>query len=169
MTMRTTVSRRSVHGVSIETQGDGGPGNASHDGAPPPAESPTEQAPAPTWLEWSVRAVSVAVVLALLAYLALGSVGASSPAVLISTFDLTNVETRDGQWVVPVSVRNEGDTSVASAVVSLTVLDGDVVIDSEDVDIALLGGGASTDVEFWVDDDPRTFQVRVDVGSYELP
>ncbi len=86
------------------------------------------------------------------------------------SFEVAETSQREGAWVVPVKIRNDGDVSVEAPEVTLEVRDaGGEVLESAPLTVGLLGQAASVDAEFWIDHDPDDHELRFDVTSYSVP
>lgn len=144
--------------------------NSDGDSQNQTAQNQTHQDPPPTIVEWSARLVSLGAVLVLLGYVVISGFAATSPPTIETRVLLDEIEIRNGSWVVPVDVTNEGDVSVSDAEITLEVASADgTVVESESVVIALLGQGGTSSVEFWLSQEPEPDQISVEVGSYILP
>lgn len=116
--------------------------------------------------EWVTFGIAAALVLAVLGAI-LSQVAAPStppsPRVEVGT-----VEERDGQFVVPVAVVNEGDATAANVQVTatLTTDDGESTADQT---VDFLAGGEEQELEFVFEDDPVGGELVVRVGGYALP
>ena len=73
------------------------------------------------WLEWLILIVSTGLVLGLVGYLLVSGLTSRGPAA-IRTEVLTaeGADSPDGGWLVPLTVRNEGDTAAGAIVVEAT-------------------------------------------------
>ena len=123
--------------------------------------------PPPTILEWTVRAASLVLVVGLIGYLMVTGLQAADPPLF--SFEVGTVEASGNAWRVPVVMTNDGDVGVSVVEVTLEVLAGGEIVDSESITLPLLGAGGSAEIEFWVDEDPTTNTIRFDVGSYAAP
>lgn len=133
-------------------------------------KSQTTQDPPPTWVEWSARGVSLLIVLSLFAYLIFAGLSSSEPATLIGEVLSERIDQRDGAWVVPATITNDGDVSVSEVKATLQMVDASgEVVESEQVDIPLLGQAASASVQFWFSQDPAEHRLEFDFGSYQVP
>jgi uncharacterized protein (TIGR02588 family) len=115
------------------------------------------------WVTFAVALVVVSAVIGLIAVEIPGGKRAPAPVLSVGA-----VEERGGRFVVPVSVRNEGERTAAEVqvVASLTV-DGDEVEGDQVVDF--LSGGEVEELEFAFDDDPADGELDVRVAGYQLP
>lgn len=111
------------------------------------------------WLEWAILAVSIAVVVALVGYLAVAGLSGSRPAQITAEADpAAAVIGPDGGWLVPVTVRNDGGiaamtvilegTASVAGVDEVSEITVDVLPAESDVEVVLgFSGEADSDVE----------------------
>lgn len=132
--------------------------------------SEVAQDPPPTAIEWGARIFSVLVVLGLIIYVLVTGMQSSTPPDFELQINSTDIEQRGAAWVVPGTVRNIGDVSVADLVVTLVVEgpDGNAV-EEVDLTLPLLGHGAQKMGEFWIGSDPSTHELKLEVASYNVP
>ncbi len=134
------------------------------------ARSTVAQDPPPTWIEWGVRAVSFALVAALVTYVLVTGFRSNDPPTFEFDIDRAAIEQRDGSWVVPVVMRNAGDVSVTDFEADLVVAAADgSIVERNTVHVEIFGHGASVDTEFRLTVDPRAHNLAVDIASYQLP
>ena len=73
------------------------------------------------WLEWAILAVSIAVIVMLVGYLAIAGLSGSGPPALRAEVGPAGAAAGpDGGWLVPVEVRNDGGTAAVGIVVEGT-------------------------------------------------
>ena len=111
------------------------------------------------WLEWAILAVSIAVVVALVGYLAVAGLSGSRPAqIRAEAAPAAGVIGPDGGWLVPVTVRNDGGIAAMTVVLEGTAsvagvdevseITVDVLPAESDVEVVLgFSGEPDSDVE----------------------
>lgn len=125
--------------------------------------------PAPTALEWTVRLVSAAVLLALTGYIVWTAFQPTVNPHFEFAFEIADMEERDGQWVVPLDVTNRGTSTLENVVVRLQLLDGERVIEEPEVTFALIGEEEVQKAEFWFTSEPVGYLLKPSVVGYRLP
>ena len=150
---------------SDSSQDDGGADDLSYT-----ERSEVAQDPPPTAVEWGARIFSVLVVLGLIAYVLVSGMQSGTPPDFELQIKTADIDPRGAAWVVPGTVRNIGDVSVADLVITLVVEgpDGEPV-EEVDLSVPLLGHGAQKLGEFWIGSDPATHQLSLEVASYNVP
>ena len=85
------------------------------------------------WLEWSVFATGLMLLLLLIVYLVYDAVmlGDTPPVIDVQ---LGVTETRDGDFLVPVTLHNEGDETAENVTVEVVLLSGDVEVETAQID-----------------------------------
>ena len=117
----------------------------------------------PEWVTFGVASVIVlAVVVAILSQVTASS-APPSPAV-----EVAPVEERDGRYVVPVTLTNEGDETAQDVQVTATLTTDEGETTSDQV-LDFLAGGEEEQLEFVFEDDPANGELVVVVGGYRLP
>lgn len=126
------------------------------------------QEPPPTIVEWIVRGVSFLIIFSLLGYFIFKAV--QPPVEPKFSFDVKQekIAERNGVWVVPVGIKNEGSTSVHELRVTgtMTLAGGE---EQENVSIPILGAGEVVVAEFWFDNNPQGNDMKFDLGTYIVP
>lgn len=80
------------------------------------------------WLEWTILAVSAAIVVVLVGYLVTTGLSSSGPALIqAAVVPEEATDGPDGGWLVPLVVRNAGGTAAVSI-----VIEGSATIDGVD-------------------------------------
>ena len=115
------------------------------------------------WVTFGIAVVVVVVIVGLVAVEIPGSKAPPSPAVRVGA-----IEDRGGQFVVPVSVTNDGERS-ASEVQVIASLEVDGVEAESDQVVDFLSGGEVEELEFVFDEDPEDGELDVRIGGYQLP
>lgn len=156
----TTSEKQRQQGAADSQNEDGNQSSAN--------TSPNEQRPPPTWLAWTVRGVSLAMVLGLLGYFVYLAVVPEEQPTFEFTVQTADVERRGAGWAVPVKVVNAGTLSVHALRLEATLAGIDDSPVEEQI-VPLLGPGEEITVEFWFDRDPRPTGVACSTGSYLLP
>ena len=119
----------------------------------------------PTVLVWSVRGLSLLLILALLAYLVRNALQPNEAPSFTFEIMTDDCEQRLGRWVLPVSIMNEGDVSTHTLTYEVSVGQSD----TQEIDLLLLGPREQLTHEFWYDEDPRGKSIECRVISYLLP
>ena len=119
-----------------------------------------------TGAEWVTFGVAALIVLGVIAAIVSQVVATSappSPSVVVHA-----AEERNGRFVVPVTLTNEGDETAEGVQVTatLTTDDGETTADQS---VDFLAGGEEAELEFAFDDDPADGELVVEVGAYLLP
>ena len=120
------------------------------------------------WLEWLILLVSTGLVLGLVGYLLVSGLTSRGPAA-IRTEVLTaeGAAAPDGGWLVPLTVRNEGDTAAVAIVVEATAtVDGAEEMSQLTVDLL----AAASEVELMLGFSGRPEgEVTIRVVGFETP
>lgn len=128
------------------------------------------QEPPPTLLEWTVRGISAAVLLALFLYMVWAALQPAAEAEILVDINRGQIEPRGSSWVVPVDIVNQSGNAVSDVVFSVALVDDDgEVVEEESATIGLLGQRESAAAELWFDANPNDYTLRADVGSYKFP
>lgn len=115
------------------------------------------------WVTFGIAAVIVLAVLgAILSQVAAPSVPPSP------TVEVQAAVERDGRFVVPVTLTNDGDETAEDVQVTATLTTDDGETTSDQV-VAFLAGGEEERLEFVFEDDPGDGELAVEVGGYRLP
>ncbi len=120
------------------------------------------------WLEWLILLVSTGLVLGLVGYLLVSGLTSRGPA-LIRTEVLTAeaADSPDGGWLVPLTVRNEGDTAAAAIVVEATAtVDG--ADEASQLTVDLLAADSEVELVLGFSGRPEG-EVNVRVVGFETP
>lgn len=134
------------------------------------ARDVAEQQPPPTWLEWGVRIVSLAIVGALVAFVVVDGLRATRPPAYSYEVDPARIERRGESWVVPAEITNDGTVSVSAVTITMALTGPDgTVVDDSSVTVDLLGRGVTTQLEFVFPTDPRDYEIDLAVAGYQLP
>ncbi len=129
------------------------------------AEEPAEP---PTLLEWSVRGMSLLLVLLLLGYVVWVSVQPPTPIHFEYGVEWERLEERDGAWVLPVTLQLRGE-GVQDLTITAELADGEEVIEEVPLEFPLMGQNETEQLELWFEEDPRDYTLRFNVGSYKVP
>ncbi|PHI19830.1 hypothetical protein CEQ90_10580 [Lewinellaceae bacterium SD302] len=125
-----------------------------------------QQDPPPTLVSWSIRLTSILLVATLLIYF----IWSMLQPVERPSFDFAvqndQIEQRNGNWVVPVSVTNRGDVSVLNLAIEATLKTS---TESRETNIRLLGPGESISVEFTFSEQLSEADLKYEAISYILP
>ncbi len=124
--------------------------------------------PQKNWLEWSVFAMSLCIVLASLGYLGVSALREkrTPPDLRISAGTAIGGA---GGYRVPIVIRNAGHSTAATVHVEVLLLRGDEVVESAELDLPFVP--RQSEREGWVTfrHDPRCCAVVTRAVSYESP
>lgn len=130
--------------------------------------SDNSQQPPPTWLEWTVRGVSLLLVLFCLGYFFYSASLPETMPKFVFEVQQDKIEQRGGQWAVPVDVTNDSGASVHALTITAT-LTGLEDEPEETLTVTLLGPNEEITTTFWFDEDPRGKGLEMSTGAYLLP
>ena len=119
------------------------------------------------WLEWAVLAFSVAVIVALVGYLAMTAMSTASPPAISVVGHPEEARSIDAGWELPVTVRNDGGQAAAMVAIEGTATVAGEVETSE-LAIDLLGPGTETELVLVFSDAPDG-EVHLSLVGYRLP
>lgn len=132
--------------------------------------SQLRQRPPPTLVEWSVRSVSLALLLALTGYLVWSGFQPAVDARFSFSVESEGIEAREHGWVVPVAVTHTGSEGLEDLGVRLQLVDAaGGVVEEETLAFPLVGSNETLHAEYWFDHDPEAHRLRFDVVGYTLP
>lgn len=125
-------------------------------------------APKKNWLEWSVFAISLCIVLASLGYLIVSAVSGNDTPPDVRIFAGTPSESA-GVHRVPLLIRNAGTSTAESVRIEVLLLRGDDVVERAELDLPFVP--RKSEREGWVTfrQDPRCCAVVTRAVSYESP
>jgi uncharacterized protein (TIGR02588 family) len=118
-------------------------------------------------VEWTVLAISVAAIALLVIALVISGLNENRPA--DPRVELRPNEARAGElgWLVPATVRNDGDETAAAVVLEATaIVDG--AEEASEIEIAFLPAGSEEDVVFAFSAEPES-EVSVRLVGFQLP
>ena len=118
-------------------------------------------------VEWAVLAVSIVAIVSLVAALVVSGLNEARPA--DPRVELHLDEARTGQlgWIVPATVRNEGDETAEAVVIEATAtVDGGE--ESSEIEVPFLPAGSEEDVVFAFSAEPES-EVTVRLVGFQLP
>ncbi|HEV7239473.1 MAG TPA: hypothetical protein VGQ36_09550 [Thermoanaerobaculia bacterium] len=124
--------------------------------------------PQKNWLEWSVFAISLCIVLASLGYLGISAMREKNTPPDLRIFAGAPSESA-GVHRVPLLIRNAGDSTAASVRIEVLLRRGDEVVESAELDLPFVP--RKSEREGWVTfrQDPRCCSVVTRAVSYESP
>ncbi len=127
-----------------------------------------EDKKAPTLLVWTVRGLSLLLIFSILGYLTWSAMRAREEPRFVYELHLDKCAERDGRWVLPVTVTNEGTVSAhdLTAAVSVNGPDGR---SEQQITFPMIGAREELTLEFWYDEDPRGKKIRATTISYLVP
>lgn len=121
------------------------------------------------WLEWLVFCVGLTLILLVAAFLAYdaATIGNEPPIVHV---ELGATESRDGAYVIPVTVRNLGDHTAEEVAVEVTLLNGEEKVETAELTFAFLPRQSTRSGWVTFTTDPATVdQVEPHVLGYQDP
>jgi len=118
-------------------------------------------------VEWAVLAVSIAAIALLVAALILTGLNENRPADLRIELRPTEARTGEHGWLVPATVRNEGDQTAEAVVIeaTATVAGED---EASEIEVAFLPAGSEQEVVFAFSAEPGS-EVTVRLVGFQLP
>ena len=119
-----------------------------------------------TAAEWVTFGVAAVIVIGVIAAILSQVAATSSPPAPVVEVDAA-VE-REGRFVVPVTLRNNGDETAQDVQVTATLTTDDGETTADQV-LDFLAGGEEEELEFVFEDDPADGELVVEVGGYRLP
>lgn len=117
--------------------------------------------------ERTTFAVSLLVLLVVIGLIAVQMLGADRPAAPVAHRD-GPVREASGHYFVPVTLRNEGDTTAANVQVTAELTIGEETIEADQT-VDFLAGGESEELEFVFAEDPEEGELEVRVTGYQVP
>jgi len=131
-------------------------------------DSGTQQQPAPTILSWSIRGLSLLLIIALLGYFVWAAFQPEVKPDITFEVQTEKIEQRGREWAVPVKITNSGGMSVHNLSVQAALPD-DEKADARLAEIMMMGPGEEISTTFWFNEDPREKTIECTVNSYLLP
>jgi uncharacterized protein (TIGR02588 family) len=120
------------------------------------------------WLEWVALAVSAVVLVALIGFLVYdGATDTGRPPSPAVELHLDEAYTIDGGWIVPATVRNDGEVAAEAIVLRATTTVGDGEEESE-LALDYLPAGTEVEISFGFSAAPES-EVSVQVVGFRLP
>lgn len=121
------------------------------------------------WLEWIIFAVSLVLVVSTLGYLIYdaSTVGEAPPSI---EFQLGETQQRSQQFIIPVSVTNQGDHTAEGVQIEVVLENGGKELESAEFEIAFLPRRATRSGWVTFQTDPRTAErIKTRAVGYEKP
>lgn len=121
------------------------------------------------WLEWLVFSVGLALILPLAAYLAYDAltIGNKPPIIEVR---LAAAEQHGDVFVIPVTLRNDGDQTAEEVVVEVALLDGGEELETAELTVAFLPRQSTRNGWVTFTTDPATVeQIEPRVLGYQGP
>lgn len=126
--------------------------------------------PPPTIVEWGARVIGGLFLLGLIAFTVNFALETPQPVSIAFEEKMDEVEIRDGNWLLPIIIRNESNRSLLDLSLTVELRDGaGEVLDEAPVQISLLGHGQALTVHIWFAADPRSNEIHYNVDGYKLP
>lgn len=131
--------------------------------------SPTQQNPAPTIIEWSMRGLSALILMLLFGFLVYGTMQPAVGPNFVMSVQHEKIEQRRNGWAVPITITNKGTVAIGDVIYQVmgTASDGSP-LNTKQGRIAILGSGESVDAEVWFARDPHGAELRLQVDTYTL-
>lgn len=123
--------------------------------------------PAAEWITLGLSIAVVALVVGLASWLYLRS--DDEPPIIVVETMLDDVRQADGDWYLPIEIRNEGDRTVANAIVQGELDTGDGDPQVAEITITYLAEGERTGATFVFADSPSSGTLTIRVTSYTDP
>lgn len=121
------------------------------------------------WLEWSVFSVGLMLILLLVAYLAYEAITIGTEPPIIDV-QLGAAETRSGLYVIPVTLRNNGDRTAEDVMIEVTLLNGGEEVETAELSIAFLPRQSTRNGWVTFTTDPATAaRIESHVLGYQEP
>lgn len=117
----------------------------------------------PEWVTFALAAVIVLGILGTVLSQMVTEGSPPSPRVAVGA-----VAERDGSFIVPVRLTNDGDETAQDVQVNATLTTKDGETTSDQI-VAFLAGGEEERLEFVFEDDPGDGELVVGIGGYRLP
>ena len=130
------------------------------------------QDPAPTIIEWSVRLISLLLILGLLVFFIYNALQPQVKSTVVFQVQTEKISQMEDSFRLPVKITNEGTGSVQGLKVRAEMtymIEGKEKKEAEDLTLLLMGPGESKGVVFVFDKDPRNYHVTFEVVSYLNP
>lgn len=119
------------------------------------------------WLEWAVLVFSVAVIVALVGYLAVTAVSTTTPPALSVLGHPDKARSTDAGWELPVTVRNDGGEAAAMVAIEGTAsVAGET--ETAQLEIDLLGPGTEEELVLLFSEAPEG-EVELRLVGFHLP
>lgn len=120
--------------------------------------------------EWTTLGISVAFVAAMVALVTWFYFrGAEEVPAIVAEAQLAEVSERNGSWYLPIEILNDGDATVADAIIRGELVTGSGEPQTAEVTIDFLAGGEREQATLVFDSDPREGDLTVAPVSYENP
>lgn len=120
------------------------------------------------WLEWLILLLSSGLVLGVVGYLLVSGLTSRGPAAIRTEVMIAEAgESPDGGWLVPLTVRNEGDTAAGAIIVEATAtVDG--AEEASQLTVDLLAADSEVELVLGFSSRPEG-EVKVRVVGFETP
>jgi uncharacterized protein (TIGR02588 family) len=120
------------------------------------------------WLEWLILVVSAGLVIGLVGYLLVSGLTSRGPAsIRTEVISAEAADSRDGGWLVPLTVRNEGGTAAGAIVVEATAM-VDGAEEASQLTVDLLAADSEVELVLGFSGRPEG-EVNVRVVGFETP
>lgn len=123
--------------------------------------------PAAEWITLGISVAVIAGILGLVTWLYVR--GTEAPPTIAVEAMLDDVRDVDGDWYLPIEVRNDGDRTVASAIIEGELDTGSGQPETAQVTIDYLAGNERVRGTFVFSSDPRDGELSVGPTSYQDP
>lgn len=119
----------------------------------------------PTILTWTVRGISLSLVLALLTYFTYGALKDKQQPTIDFQVNESKIELLDNGWAVPVTITNRGGRSLHNLVFK-GISQNDGSSHTENITLAILGPNETASVLVYFEEDPRNLDLKFLINSY---
>lgn len=120
--------------------------------------------------EWTTLAISTAILVSIIGAITwLSFVGSEHPARIVVEPHIDRMREEETGYYVPVTVRNEGDTTVSDAIIQGELDTGVGQPETVDITISFLAGGEQINGTMVFQSDPTQGELTTGVTSYMEP
>lgn len=120
--------------------------------------------------EWTTLGISAVILLAIVVGITwLSFRGPEQPASIVVEPSMDQLREEDSGYYLPVLIRNEGDTTVANAIIQAELDTGSGQPETAEITIDFLDGGEVTAGTFVFREDPASGELTTGVTSYKEP
>ena len=118
-------------------------------------------------VEWAVLGASIVAIAGLVALLVITGLNESRPAEPVVELRTAEARVTELGWVVPATVRNEGDESAEAVIIEASAM-VDGTEETSEHEIAFLPAGSATDIVFAFSAEPES-EIELRLVGFQLP